>query len=83
MLCNEFVVAIFQMISPCDLEFNRCYDIVKNELQMSMKLAKLFIHLTPHNMRLLLDVTEILKQSPEQVCFENKYIVYGLFFIHV
>ncbi|XP_053396044.1 intermembrane lipid transfer protein VPS13A-like isoform X3 [Mercenaria mercenaria] len=55
-----------KMITPCDLEFSRCYDIVKNELQMSVKLAKLFIHLTPPNMRLLMDVISILKQSSDQ-----------------
>ena len=65
---------MLQMISPCDLEFNRCYDMVKNELQMAVKLAKLFIHLTPPNMRLLLDVVEILKQPSDQV-----YIVLTLF----
>ncbi|KAL4233205.1 hypothetical protein ACF0H5_007889 [Mactra antiquata] len=56
-----------KMISPCDVEFNRCFDIGKNELCMSAKLVKLYIHLTPPNIRLLLDIADILQQKDEQI----------------
>lgn len=55
------------MISPCDLEFTRTIDLVQNDLQMALKLHRLHIHLTPPNIRLIMDVTEILKQSTAQV----------------
>lgn len=64
---------MFQMITPCDVEFNRCFDIAKNELQMSIKFAKLYIHLTPPNMRLLMDVVDILKQSSDQVRAHERF----------
>ena len=55
------------MLSPCDLEFNRCYNIEKNELQMLVKCPKINIHLTPVSLKLVLDVVEIMKTTSVKV----------------
>ena len=55
------------MLSPCDLEFSRCFNTEKNELEMFMKCVKVNIHLTPANMKLLLDVIEIMKTTSVEV----------------
>ena len=63
------MILLFQMLSPCDLEFTRCFNTEKNELQMFIKCPKINIHLTPVNLKLLLDVVEILKNTSVQVIY--------------
>ena len=55
------------MLSPCDIEFNRCFNTEKNELEMFLKCPKINIHLTPANLKLLLDVIEIMKTTTVEV----------------
>jgi len=55
------------MMTPCDMEFSRMVDLVKNELHMTASLPKLHIHLTPPNIKLLQDVINILRESTAQV----------------
>ena len=65
------------MLSPCDLEFNRCYNIEKNELQMLVKCPKINIHLTPVSLKLVLDVMEIMKTTSVKVgSFEPRHEIF-------
>ncbi|XP_052241928.1 intermembrane lipid transfer protein VPS13A-like isoform X2 [Dreissena polymorpha] len=52
-----------KMLSPCDLEFSRLYNVPDNKLDMSASMNKMYVHFTPPNLRLLLDLTEILQQA--------------------
>ncbi|XP_052807431.1 intermembrane lipid transfer protein VPS13A-like isoform X2 [Mya arenaria] len=52
-----------KMLSPCEMEFSREYNVTNNKLDMAVKMKKIYVHFTPPNIRLLRDVIEILQQS--------------------
>ncbi|KAK3591108.1 hypothetical protein CHS0354_035920 [Potamilus streckersoni] len=61
-----------KVISPLDLEFSRCFEVNTNELEMSAKLPKFELHLTPANLRLLLDISQMLTQASNQTSLPSR-----------
>ncbi|KAL3882618.1 hypothetical protein ACJMK2_028943 [Sinanodonta woodiana] len=75
MFCNTYAAprnVATKLITPLDLEFSRCFEVNTSELEMSAKLPKFELHLTPANLRLLLDISQMLTQASNQALFPSK-----------